>query len=136
MMTQPVTVMTASSGLVACGVQLHVGPLDDPGGAIGHDLAHGQAHLGGVEAHHGNGVRAHGGRVLHHAVERLAPRILVELDVGADLAADEALEEGGDVAADAPGPDGEPEYLADRLHHPRVWDVFGGRDDHGLAGWG
>jgi hypothetical protein len=69
-------------------------------GAVGHDLAHGRAHLGGVKPHHGHGRSRHGGRVLDHAVKRLAPRILVEPDVGDNLAADEALEEGGDVAAD------------------------------------
>jgi hypothetical protein len=35
-----------------------------------------------------------------------------------------------------PGPDGKPEYLADRLHDPRAWDVLSGGDDHGVAGWG
>src|ERR1700729_2742650 len=73
--------MTAPSALRADRVGGVGNRLDDPGGAVGPDLAHAPAHLGGVEAHHGHGVGPHGGRVLHHPVERLAPGVLVELDV-------------------------------------------------------
>src|SRR5690349_2277108 len=60
-------------------------PLEHAGGAVRHDLAPARAHVGGVETHHRDRVRPHRGRVLHHAVECLAPGVLVELDVGPDL---------------------------------------------------
>src|ERR1035438_1440674 len=126
--THSTACMTAPSALRADGVGGVGNRLDDPGGAVGHDLGHGPAHLGGVEAHHGHRVGPHGRGVLHHAVERLAPGVLVELDVRSDLAADQALEGGGDVAAEAPRPDGEAEHLADCLHHPGARDVLGGGD--------
>jgi hypothetical protein len=62
------------------------------------------AHLSGVEAHHGHGVGAHRGGVLHHAVERLAAGVLIELDVGADLAPGEAPGASRDPAARLPLP--------------------------------
>src|ERR1019366_2085383 len=96
--THSTACMTAPSALRADGVGGVGNRLDDPGGAVGHDLGHGPAHLGGVEAHHGHGVGPHVGGVLHQSVEPLAPGILVELDVWSDLAADKALEGGGDVA--------------------------------------
>src|SRR5579872_5486890 len=79
--THSTTCMTAPSALRADGVGGVGNRLDDPGGAVGHDLAHGPAHLGRVEAHHGHGVGPHGGGVLNHAVQGLAPGILVGLDV-------------------------------------------------------
>src|ERR1039458_1434443 len=67
--------MTAPSALRAEGVGSVGNRLDDPGGAVGHDLGHGPAHLGGGEAHHGHGVGPHCPRVLPQCVERLAPGI-------------------------------------------------------------
>src|ERR1022692_3385603 len=107
--THSTACMTAPSALRADGAGRVGNRLDDPGGAVGHDLGHAPAHLGGVEAHHGHGVGPHGGGVLHHPVERLAARVLIELDVGPDLASSEALERGRDVAAEAAGPYGEAE---------------------------
>src|ERR1700741_1015962 len=49
--------------------------LDNDGGAVGHDLAHRAADLGRIEAHHHHCVRAHRGRVRHHAVDGLTPRL-------------------------------------------------------------
>jgi len=68
---------------------------------------------------------------LHHAVERLAPCILVELDVRPDLAPSEAFEPGGDVAADASRPDSEAKTWPMVFTTLSAWDVLGGGDDHG-----
>ena len=75
-------------------------------------------HLGRVEAHHGHRVGLHGDSVLNHAVERLAPSVFVELDIRPDLAADESLEERGDVSTEAARSNGQAEHLSDRLHDP------------------
>src|SRR5262249_45193905 len=91
-------------------------------------------HFGRIKAHHGDRVRAHGSRILHHAVEGLTPRILVEFHVRPDLAAREAFEQSGDIASNAARPDSQPKYLAYGLYDPGVRDVLGRRHDHGHGG--
>src|SRR5262249_10185020 len=82
--THPITFMGARS---ACRIGwIGRRPLDHAGRPVRDDLAHAPAHLRRVEAHHGHRVRSHRGGVLHHAVDGLTPSILVQLDVGADLA--------------------------------------------------
>src|SRR4029078_5224822 len=59
--------------------------LDAHGRPIRHDLAHGAPELGAVEAHGDHRVRAHEGRVLDHAVNRLTPGVLQQLGVFLDI---------------------------------------------------
>src|SRR5215472_5728348 len=79
---------------------LRITCLEDHGRAVGDDLAHGLADLGGVEAHHDDAVGPHGGGVLDQPVDRLAAGLLEELGVFVDLAAHDGAEAGHDVAAE------------------------------------
>src|ERR1035437_6230288 len=63
--THSTACMTAPSALRADGAGVVGNRLDDPGSAVGHDLAHARAHLGGVEAHHVQGVGPHDTLRLH-----------------------------------------------------------------------
>src|SRR5713226_9436975 len=63
--------------------------LEDDGRAVGDDLAHGLADLRRIEAHHDDGIGAHGGGVPHQTVDRLAPRFLEQAGIFVDLAADD-----------------------------------------------
>src|SRR5580693_19176 len=97
------------------------GRLDDRRGAIGHDLAHRLSHLGGIETHHDDGIRTHRGRVAHHAVDGLAPRLFEQLRVFVDLAADPAR-----AHHDA-------EDLAESPDGPVTGHILRCRHDHGFA---
>src|SRR6516162_8934809 len=104
--------------------------LQHHGGAIGDDLAHGLADLGGIEAHHDDGVGAHGRRVLHHAVDGVAPRLLQQSRVFMDLAADDGAKPRDDIAADAAAAHHDTEALPLHLPNPLSRDPLACRDKH------
>src|SRR6185295_3288898 len=91
---------------------------EDDGRAIGDDFAHALAHFGGIEAHHDDGVRAHGGGVAHQPVHSLAPGLLEQLRVFVDFTAGDRTQAGHDIAADAAASHDDAESLADRLLYP------------------
>src|SRR5262249_28007401 len=104
--------------------------VEDHRGAVGDDLAHRLPDLGGVEAHHHDRVRLHEGRILHHAVDRVAARFLEELRVLGDLAADQRAQSRHDVAGEAAAAHDDAEDLALDLTHAVPGDVFGSDDQH------
>src|SRR5215471_20162819 len=59
--------------------------LNDDRCTISHDFAHGLAHLRRIEAHHDHGIRAHGGCVSNHPIDRLSACLLQELRVFVDF---------------------------------------------------
>src|SRR5208282_621757 len=83
--------------------------------AVGDDLAHRIADLGAVVAHHQDGVRAHRGRVLDQPIERMAARLLEQLRVFVDFAADDRSQPSNDVAAEPAAADDDTETLAKGL---------------------
>src|SRR6185312_16522373 len=103
------------------------------GGTVGHDLAHHLADLVGVEAHHDDGVGAHGLGVLHHAVHGVAARFLQQGGVFDDLAAHDGTQAGHDIAAEAAAPHHHPEHLALHFLDAIADDVLSGGHDHGQA---
>jgi hypothetical protein len=75
--------------------------LEDHGGSVGDDLAHGLADLGRIETHHDDAVGAHRCGVAHHPVDGVPPGFLEKLRVFRDLAADDGAQSGHDISADA-----------------------------------
>src|SRR5271163_3432862 len=111
---------------------LRIPGLENHGRAIGHDLAHGLADLGGIEAHHDDAVGAHSGRVLHEAVDGLAAGLFQELRIFVDLAAHDGAQARHDVAGDPARADDDAKDLAQRLFGVIAGDAFCGGDDHGV----
>src|SRR6516164_2374546 len=109
--------------------------LQHHGGAIGDDLAHGLADLGGIEAHHDDGVSAHGGCVLHHAVHGMAPRLLQQSRVFMDLAADDGAKPRHEIAADAAAAHHNTEALPLHLPNSLSRDPLACRDKHLALPW-
>src|SRR5205807_3585336 len=91
--------------------------LEHHGGAVAEDLGRRGArrHFGGVEAHPDHRIRAYLLGVLDHEVVRRLTRLVAHLGVGADLAADDALQ----TAEDALGDGGRPHRNAP--HHALVF---------------
>src|ERR1700761_2011057 len=99
--------------------------IDDDGSAVGHDLAHGLAHLRGVEAHHHDGIGLHQARILDHPVDRVAPRFLEHLGVFHDLTAGEGAQAGHDVASETAAAHDDAEDLALGFPDSMPGDIFG-----------
>src|SRR5215469_7467904 len=104
--------------------------LQKHGRAIGDDLAHGLADLGGIETHHDDGVGTHGRGVLHHAVDGVAPRLLQQSRVFMDLAAHDGAKPRHEIAADAPAAHHDTEALPLHLPNPLSRDPLASRDKH------
>src|SRR5690242_12596159 len=107
------------------------GFLDDHCRAVRHDLAHGLADLGRVEAHHHHRVGTHRLCVLHHAVGGVAAGFLQHLGVFVDLAADDGTQARHHVAADSAAAHHQPEHLSLGFGDLVAGHVFAGHDDHG-----
>src|ERR1051325_5153415 len=105
--------------------------IEDDRGAVGDDLRHGLSHLGGVESHHDDGIRAQEPSVFDHPVDRMSPRVFDESRILGDLAPAERSQPGRDVADEAPAADHDSEYLAEDAFDLIARGVFRRRNEHG-----
>src|SRR5688572_25766867 len=103
------------------------------GGAVGEQFGRALRDGRGGEAHVEHRVRAHGLRLLDHACEGLVARLLQELGVRLELAADDVLQAGKKVLADVLCPHGAPLHQAEVLHHPLAGDDLEVRQQHGAS---
>src|SRR5271170_7442385 len=77
---------SAATPRTATSTPIVISPLRIPGlehhcRAVGHDLAHGLADLGGIEAHHDDAVPTHGGGVADKPVDGMAAGFLEKLRI-------------------------------------------------------
>src|SRR5579862_4251545 len=104
--------------------------LEHHGSSIGNDLTHRLADLGRVEAHHDDGVGMHEARVTDHPVHGVTPRLLEELGVLGDLAADDGAQARHDVTAESAAPHDDADHLALHLANPLPGHILGRHDKH------
>src|SRR5262249_37935914 len=100
-------------------------------GAIGEDLGDAVGDLVRVVAHADHRIGAELARVLDHQLIGLLARLLGEVGVDGDVAAEDRLEARADVAEHAARAHRDAAHEAEIAHDPLADDVVGGGDDHG-----
>ena len=101
--------------------------------AVSDDFAHGVTDLRAIVAHHQDGVGAHRGCVLDKPVQGVAARLLEQLGIFVNFAADDGPQPGDQIAAQPSAAHDHPETLSERLNGAMSGDIFGRDDDHGDA---
>src|SRR5262249_56794283 len=96
--------------------------LDDRCRAVGDDFAHRLADFCGIEPHHQHCIGAHRTRVLDETVDCMTPRLLEQLSVLVDFAADDRAQPRHDVAAQATATDHDPKALTFDVGDPVTGD--------------
>src|SRR5262249_28853847 len=114
------------------------GCLHHDGGAVAEDFGDALGDFGGVVAHADDRVGADGGSVLAHDVEGFLASVLAELGVNGNVAADERLQAGADVADDAAGADGDAAHDSQVAGDTTAFEAERGGDPglvHGLSSY-